>query len=112
MRGWLGSGRALTPQPLRVPLPTAPPNGRRRQAWERTARLTAVVLIRGMLCGLSSCSLALGVVTHGGEQQLRAAVLPTTPGPRVLIFALDGAGYNDLMRAIRSGKAPHLQRFL
>ncbi len=56
--------------------------------------------------------MALTVVTQGGEHQLRNVVLPAPPGPRVLIFALDGAGYHELMEAIRSGKAPHLQALL
>src|SRR5215468_4956493 len=71
-----------------------------------------VVLLGIMLCLLSSCRMAFTVVTQGGEHQLRPAVLPAAPGPRVLIFALDGAGYNELMQAIRSGKAPHLQALL
>src|SRR5258706_7699484 len=72
----------------------------------------AIVLLGMTLCLLSSCRMAFTVVTQGGEHQLRPVVLPTAPGPRVLIFALDGAGYNELMQAIRSGKAPHLQALL
>lgn len=41
-----------------------------------------------------------------------ATPLPPKPGPRVLVFAIDGAGYHELMVAIRSGKASHLQTLL
>src|ERR1041385_6966741 len=72
----------------------------------------AIALLGIMLCLLSSCRMALTVVTQGGERQLRRIVFPAPRGPRVLIFALDGAGYNEFMEAVRSGKAPHLQALL
>src|SRR5262249_48511850 len=112
MRGCLGVRGSTTQQPLRVLLPTAPPNSKRRYAQKRTTSITALVPLGIMLCLVSSCRMALTLVAHGGEQQLREVVSPTPPGPRVLIFALDGAGYNELMQAIRSGQAPHLQTLL
>jgi Type I phosphodiesterase / nucleotide pyrophosphatase len=112
MRGCLGIGGSTTQQFLRVLPSSVPPNRKRRYAQKRTTSVTALVLMGMTLCLLSSCRMALTLVTQGGEQQLREAVPPASSGPRVLIFALDGAGYNELMRAIRSGKAPHLQTLL
>ncbi len=37
---------------------------------------------------------------------------PSAPGPYVLIFAFDGAGYDQLMAAINSGKAPAMAGML
>src|SRR6266404_3264711 len=89
-------------------LPTA-----RGKTFRRAQSMPPAIVLLGItLCLLSSCRMAFTVVTQGGEHQLRPAVLPAAPGPRVLIFALDGAGYNELMGAIRSGKGPHLQALL
>jgi hypothetical protein len=112
MRGCLGVGGSTTQQLLRGLPATVPPNREKRYAQKCTTRVTALGLIGMTLCLFSACRVALGVVAQGGEQQLREVVSPTTPRPRVLIFALDGAGYDELMRAIRSGKAPHLQTLL
>ncbi len=52
-------------------------------------------------------------LTTGGEEQLKpAATATTTGGPRVIIFALDGTGPDQLMAAIRSGKAPRMAALL
>lgn len=75
-------------------------------------RISGLITIGMILCLLSSCRAVFITVAQGGEKQLREAVPPPKPGPRVLIFALDGAGYNELLQAIRSGKAPHLQTLL
>lgn len=62
---------------------------------------------------LLSCSEAIELVTQGGEKPLRNAALPPpSSGPRVLLFALDGAGYNELMQALRSEQFSHLQTLL
>jgi hypothetical protein len=47
------------------------------------------------------------LVMHGGEREI-TNMKPIVPGPRVLILAFDGAGYNQLTEAIRSGKMPRL----
>src|SRR5262245_52268205 len=112
MRECLGVGGSTISQPRRVLLLTAPAKRKKQQAQKHTTNVTVLVFIGMTLCLLSSCRMALTIVTRGGVQQLRAPVPPAAPGPRVLIFALDGAGYNELMRAIRSGKAPHLQALL
>ena len=52
-------------------------------------------------------------LTTGGEEQLQSATTPTSPdGRRVIVFALDGVGHNQLMEAIGSGKAPRIAAFL
>ena len=108
----LGATEAATHQPLRVLLPTVPLNRKQCQAQNCMADVIALILIGTMFLTLSACRTALSVVAQGGEQQLREAVPPPTPGPRVLIFAIDGAGYNELLQAIRSGKASRLQTLL
>src|SRR5262249_47491668 len=107
-----GVGRSPTHRPLHMLFPTAPPSRKRRRAQKCTVNAAALMLIGMTFCFLSACRPTLTVVAQGGEQHLRQAVPPVTPGPRVLIFAIDGAGYNELMRAIRSGKATHLQALL
>jgi hypothetical protein len=53
---------------------------------------------------LSACSTAKFLL-HGGERD-KSHIRPEQTGPYVLIFAFDGAGYDQLMEAINSGKAP------
>jgi len=70
-------------------------------------------MVLGVLfCLLLSCGGALPLIAQGGEKQLRAVPPPPKPGPRVLVFAIDGAGYHELMQALHSGKASHLQTLL
>ena len=60
-----------------------------------------------------SCSLILETIKTRGEKQLTdAAPATATRGPRIIIFALDGATPDQLMEAIRSGKAPNLAGLL
>ncbi|HEX6307994.1 MAG TPA: alkaline phosphatase family protein [Longimicrobiales bacterium] len=47
----------------------------------------------------------LGLVAGGGERQLRDPMRPAGTGPRVLVFALDGVGDDELLAAVRSGRA-------
>lgn len=75
-------------------------------------RITSSILIGVTLCLLSSCGGALPLIAQGGEKQLREVPPPPKPGPRVLVFAIDGAGYHELMQALHSGKAPYLQTLL
>ncbi len=60
---------------------------------------------------LAACSSAK-LLLHGGETQVKREPRPSEPGPYVLIFALDGAGYDQLMTAIHSGKAPAMAGML
>ncbi len=56
-------------------------------------------------------------VTTGGERPVLHPVVTTAKAPpavgsRVIVFCLDGAGYPQLMEAIRSGKVPHIAALL
>lgn len=63
------------------------------------------------LLTLTSCSSAK-LLVQGGEKQVRKEPRPPEPGPYVLIFAFDGVGYEQLMGAIHSGKAPAMAGML
>ena len=63
------------------------------------------------LFALTACSSAK-LLLHGGEKQVRHEPRPSEPGPYVLIFAFDGAGYDQLMTASQSGKAPAMAGML
>src|SRR6266481_5252161 len=97
MKKYSGVRKSPPYQPLHIMFPTAPPSGKRQQAQKRMVNAAALMLIGMTFCFLSACRAALTVVTQGGEQQLRQAVPPATPGPRVLIFAIDGTNYNKLI---------------
>jgi len=76
-------------------------------------RIATVIVLGMTLCVLSSCGGVFTLISQRGEKQLREAPPPPpTRGPRVLVFALDGVGYHELMQALHSGKAPHLQSLL
>jgi Type I phosphodiesterase / nucleotide pyrophosphatase len=60
---------------------------------------------------LTSCSSAK-LLLNGGEKQVKQHLRPSEPGPYVLVFAFDGAGYDQLMEAIQSGKAPAMAAML
>jgi hypothetical protein len=59
-----------------------------------------------------SCATERNLVLSGGEQHPTSMPHAAEPGPRVLIFAFDGAGYDQLNEAIRSGQAPNLAALL
>src|SRR4029077_11742854 len=66
-----------------------------------------------LLLLLGSCSLILDTLRTGGEKELPTAVQVTSqPGPRVIIFALDGTAPDELLRLIRSGEASNLAALL
>src|SRR5208283_4544203 len=59
---------------------------------------------------LASCS-SVKLLVHG-EKKVKSVPRPTEPGPYVLVFAFDGAGYDQLMAALASGKAPAMAGML
>ncbi len=64
---------------------------------------------------IASCSFVARTLATGGERPLRPTPIRTAapkPGPRVIVFCLDGAGHDQLMDAIHSGKAPHIANLL
>ena len=69
------------------------------------------------LCLVEACAFVAKTVATGGERPVAHSVVttakvPPAEGSRVIVFCLDGAGYPQLMEAIRSGKAPHLAALL
>jgi hypothetical protein len=44
---------------------------------------------------------SLELAATGGDRMLREPMRPLTPGPRVLLFALDGVGANEFRQAVR-----------
>src|SRR5271157_5270163 len=73
--------------------------------------LCALVSTCVALLTLTSCS-SVKLLVHGGEKQVKREPRPPEPGPYVLIFAFDGAGYDQLMAAVDSGKAPAMAGML
>jgi hypothetical protein len=66
-----------------------------------------------LLLVLWSCSFILDTLRTGGEKQLLTGVQITSkPVPRVIIFALDGTGPDQLLQLIRSGHASNLAALL
>ncbi len=68
-------------------------------------------------CFIGACAFVAKTVSTGGERPVARPVVtktkaPPSEGPRVIVFCLDGAGYPQLMEAIRSGKAPHIAALL
>jgi len=72
----------------------------------------AATMIAAIALAASACGLVERTITSGGEQKLTHNHPAPLAAPRVIIFALDGAGYNQLMQAIRSGKAPNMASVL
>lgn len=54
----------------------------------------------------------LEIATRDGDRIVREPMRPIRGGTRVLIFALDGVGRGDFLRAVRSGRMPHVAELL
>lgn len=52
------------------------------------------------------------LVAEGAEKVLRDPMRPARGAPRVLVFALDGVGADELEAVIRSGRAPSIARLV
>jgi hypothetical protein len=52
------------------------------------------------------------LIADAGEKQLREPLRPARGAPRVLVFALDGVGEDELLRAARSRSLPHISAAL
>ena len=81
----------------------------------RPLLLTAAAALAA--CFIGACAFVAKTVSTGGEQPVARPVVttakaPPSEGSRVIVFCLDGAGYPQLMEAIRSGKAPHIAGLL
>ncbi len=69
--------------------------------------MTAFVML-----AISSCTLVTKTITTGGQVPLKTVAPPKLPGKHVIIFALDGVNYDQLMTLVRSGKAPNIAGIL
>jgi hypothetical protein len=54
----------------------------------------------------------IGVVSSGGQRVLREPMRAPGPGPRVVVFALDGVGDDEFLAAVRQGRAPAIAALL
>jgi hypothetical protein len=54
----------------------------------------------------------IGLATGGGHRELNEPMRPAGTGPRVIIFALDGVGHDELMGAVREGRARRIAALL
>jgi type I phosphodiesterase/nucleotide pyrophosphatase len=80
----------------------------RFDSFARTALFTVIAIVVFLTMSCSTTMFAL----KGGSRELREEARPPRSGPHVLIFAFDGGGYDQVMEAIRSGKAPRMQSLL
>jgi hypothetical protein len=74
--------------------------------------MRAAMVFVAVILPLLSCTPATKLLVQGGEKKATPVAHPAPPGPRVLIFALDGVGYDQLLTALRSGKAPNMAGLL
>jgi hypothetical protein len=85
----------------------------RRWPWMvGAAALLVVGVLAYLLVARPPAAELLGIVAGGGERVLREPMRPPGGGPRVLVFALDGVGDEELLDAIRQGGAPAMARLL
>ncbi|HEX6133488.1 MAG TPA: alkaline phosphatase family protein [Longimicrobiales bacterium] len=85
---------------------------RTRWAWIAGAVAAAAAGVAYLLVARPPAAEMLGLVAGGGERQLREPMRPAGTGPRVLVFALDGVGDDELLAAVRSGRAPAIAGLL
>jgi len=84
-----------------------------RRGW--TLALVVLALLAGavlaLLMGRTSGELA-ELVAEGSHKTLREPMRPARGAPRVLVFALDGVGADELEAVIRGGRARNLAHLL
>ena len=79
---------------------------------QRRAIVRGVLVPAGLVLQLS-CALMFRSLSTGGQETLKpAAPAAVKGGPRVIVFALDGAGPDQVVEAIRSGRAPNIAALL
>jgi hypothetical protein len=61
---------------------------------------------------VAACGPAVHLVVRGGQTRLRPELQPVVPATRLLVFATDGAGYEQFMNAVASGKARNISALL
>ncbi len=72
---------------------------------------TATLVLAALAGSIAGCSV-VGNIARGGVQRVNPNPPVADARSHILIFALDGVGYDQLMLAIRSGKAQHLGELL
>jgi hypothetical protein len=80
-----------------------------RGPWPWVAGAAAVLVagaVAYLLLARPPAAEMLGLVAGGGERVLREPMRPPGGGPRVLVFALDGVGDEELLATVRGGRAP------
>jgi hypothetical protein len=83
----------------------------------RPTRITTILVRLALaatgaaIFNLAGCT-TTKMLLSGGEKQVKKHPRPVEPGPYVLVFGFDGAGYDQLMEAIQSGSAPNLHAML
>src|ERR1700674_3497113 len=90
------------------------PTDQRSPIRRSLCELACSTMALGALLALSliSCGPATTLFLQGGQRQLKANMHPTSQslrtseGPRMIIFAFDGVGYDQFMATVHSGKAP------
>lgn len=82
----------------------------------RTILLVAAVLVVGGVAALALTGKVPAeiaeLIAQGGEKPLREPMRPARGAPRVLVFALDGVGADELEAVVRDGRARHLAALL
>lgn len=74
-------------------------------------RMTAFAMIALGGCGIvgdPAVEEALEMASMGGQRPLREPLRPIRGGTRVLVFALDGVGWDDLASALDAGAMPNV----
>jgi len=61
---------------------------------------------------VAACGPAAQIFIRGGQTQLRTQLQPSVPTTRVLVFAMDGAGYEQFMDAVSSGRAKNISALM
>src|ERR1700730_11876340 len=61
---------------------------------------------------VAACGPAVQIFIRGGRKQLRPELQPAVPATRVLVFAMDGAGYEQFIKAVSSGKAKNIMALM
>jgi hypothetical protein len=80
-----------------------------KRRWRIVIAVVGVLVVGGGLWLLASgapVGRVLGLAAEDGEKQLRRPMRPARGGTRVLVFALDGVGEDELLNALRSGAMP------
>ncbi|MGH7815557.1 MAG: alkaline phosphatase family protein [Candidatus Binataceae bacterium] len=78
----------------------------------RLRNRVAVASVAALVLAASACGFIAHTIATGGEQKLKPPPAEPIAAPRVIIFGLDGATYDNMMAAIRSGKAPNIASVL